>query len=202
MDVATSNAGTNSAIVLLGNGTGALTAKTAQATGTDPIALVTTDVNSDGYPDVVAFDELTRSTGAVAVLLGNGDGTLQVAQTTGQAFFPGTQATVADFNRDGKPDIALPAEHKHVSVMLNNTLPTQYPYGRSFAASNPFAEGLGNFADSVALGDFNKDGNLDIAVSYLQDNAVQVLLNNGAGDSIRQLTIRLVASHTGSLPAI
>ena len=38
MDVATSNAGTNTAIVLLGNGTGAFTAKTAQATGTDPIA--------------------------------------------------------------------------------------------------------------------------------------------------------------------
>ena len=43
------------------------------------------------------------------------------------------------------------------------------------------ASGQGNFADSVAVGDFNKDGNLDIAVSYLQDNNVQVLFGAGNG---------------------
>ena len=182
MDVATSNAGTNTAVVLLGNGTGAFTANTTQATGKDPIALVTSDINNDGYPDLVAFDELTGTTGAVAVLLGNGDGTLQVAQTSTQAFLPGTQAIVADFNRDGKPDIALTQQgNQFASVMLNNTLPTQYPDGRSFAAYNTLANGTGNFADSVAVGDFNKDGNLDIAVSYLQDNDVQVLFGNGGG---------------------
>jgi hypothetical protein len=182
MDVATSNAHTNSVIVLLGNGTGSLTAKTAQAAGTDPIALATTDVNSDGFPDLVAFDELSGSTGAVAVLLGNGDGTLQVAQTSSQAFLPGTQATIADFNRDGKPDVALTQQgNQTVSVMLNNTLPTQYPDGRSSAAYNPLSVGLGNFADSVAVGDFNRDGNLDVAVSYLQDNDVKVLFGAGNG---------------------
>ena len=184
MDVATSNAGTNTATILLGNGTGALAIQAAQPTGTDPIALATTDVNSDGYPDLVAFDELSGSTGAVAVLLGNGDGTLQVAQTTNQAFLPGTQPAVADFNRDGKPDIALTQQGNQLaSVMLNNTLPTQYPDGRSFAAAHSLINGYGNFADSVAVGDFNKDGRLDIAVSYLQDNSVRVLLNNGSGAS-------------------
>ncbi|MGC2509457.1 MAG: FG-GAP-like repeat-containing protein, partial [Acidobacteriaceae bacterium] len=182
MDVATSNAGTGTATVLLGTGTGSFTLQTAQPTGTDPIALVTSDINSDGYPDLVAFDELSASTGAVVVLLGNGNGTLQVAQTSAQAFLPGTQATVADFNRDGKPDIALTQQgNLTASVMLNNTLPTQYPDGRSFAAYNPLAIGMGNFADGVAVGDFNRDGNLDIAVSYLQDNDVKVLFGNGGG---------------------
>ncbi len=182
IDVATSNAGTNTATVLLGNGAGSFTLQAAQATGTDPIALVTSDINSDGYPDLVAFDELSGSTGAVAVLLGNGNGTLQVAQISTQAFLPGTQATVADFNRDGKPDIALTQQgNQYASVMLNNTLPTQYPDGRSFATYNPLSTGMGNFADSVAVGDFNRDGLLDIAVSYLQDNDVQVLFGNGGG---------------------
>lgn len=182
MDVATSNAGKNTATILLGNGTGSLTVQTAQATGTDPIALSTTDVNSDGFPDLVAFDELSGSTGAVAVLLGNGDGTLQVAQISAQTFLPGTQAAVADFNRDGKPDVALTQQgNQKVSVLLNNTLPTQYPDGRSFAAYSTLASGLGNFADSVAVGDFNKDGKLDIAVSYMQDNDVQVLFGAGNG---------------------
>jgi hypothetical protein len=190
MDVATSNAGTNTAIVLLGNGTGALTAKTAQATGTDPIAIATTDVNSDGVPDLVAFDELSTSTGAVAILLGNGDGTLQGVQTTNETFLPGTHPAIGDFNRDGKPDIALTQQgNQQVSVLLNNTLPTQYPDGRSFAAYSTLSNGLGNFADSVAVGDFNKDGNLDIAVSYLQDNVVRVLLGNGSGSFITGSTI-------------
>lgn len=182
IDVATSNSGTNTATVLLGNGAGSFTVQAAQPTGTDPIALVTSDINSDGYPDLVAFDELSGSTGAVAVLLGNGDGTLQVAQTSTQAFLPGTQATVADFNRDGKPDIALTQQgNQYASVMLNNTLPTQYPDGRSFAAYSTLPSGQGNFADSVAVGDFNRDGMLDIAVSYLQDNNVQVLFGAGNG---------------------
>ena len=184
LDVATSNAGNNTATVLLGSPTGALTLQAAQATGTNPIALVTTDVNSDGNPDLVAFDSPTATTGEVDVILGNGDGTLQVAQASSQAFKPGTLAAVADFNRDGKPDIALTQQNTNLaSVLLNNTLPTQYPDGRSFAAEHNLANGYGNFADSVAVGDFNKDGLLDIAVSYLQDNSVRVLLNNGTGAS-------------------
>ncbi|MHB1935102.1 MAG: FG-GAP-like repeat-containing protein [Acidobacteriaceae bacterium] len=184
LDVATGNAGNNTATVLLGSPTGALTLQAAQATGTNPIALVTADVNSDGNPDVVAFDSPTATTGEVDVLLGNGDGTLQVPQAASESFKPGTLAAVADFNRDGKPDIALAQQNTNqATVLLNNTLPTQYPDGRSFAAEHNLLNGYGNFADSVAVGDFNKDGLLDIAVSYLQDNSVRVLLNNGSGAS-------------------
>ena len=184
LDVATVNAGKNTATILLGSATGALTLQAAQATGTNPIAISVLDVDSDGNPDVVAYDSPTATTGEVDVLLGNGDGTLQTAQATSQAFKPGTLAAVADFNRDGKPDLALTQQNTNfVSVLLNNTLPTQYPDGRSFAAADKLINGNGNFADSVAVGDFNKDGLLDIAVSYLEDNVVRVLLNNGTGAS-------------------
>ena len=97
---------------------------------------------------------------------------------------PGTQAAVADFNRDGKPDLAVTQQsNNQVSLLLNNTLPTQYPDGRSFSAAHALNNGRGNMADGVAVGDFNKDGLLDIAVSYLSDNQVQILLNNGSGSS-------------------
>jgi hypothetical protein len=182
LDVATSNASKNTASILLGNGDGSLAAPTTQATGTDPIALVATDVDSDGNQDLVVFDSPTSSTGQIDVLLGNGNGTLQAAQSNSETFEPGTQADVADFNRDGKPDIALvQQDNNRASVLLNNTMPTQYPDGRSFANYNPLSIGMGNFADGVAVGDFNKDGKLDIAVSYLQDNDVKVLFGNGSG---------------------
>jgi hypothetical protein len=184
LDVATINHGKNTATVLLGSATGALTVQTAQATGTNPIGISVADVNSDGYPDVIAFDSPTGSTGEVDVLLGNGNGTLQKAQASSQTFVPGTQATVADFNRDGKPDLAVTQQTTNqVSLLLNNTLPTQYPDGRSYSAAHALNNGHGNMADGVAVGDFNKDGLLDVAVSYLSDNQVQILLNNGSGPS-------------------
>ncbi len=36
-------------------------------------------------------------------------------------------------------------------------------------------------ADTVAIGDFNEDGKLDLAVANLDDNNVSVLLGNGDG---------------------
>lgn len=182
LDVATINPGNNTATILLGNGDGTLGGAIAQATGKDPIAIVTTDVNSDGLADVIAFDNPAANSGEMDVLLGNGDGTLQTAQVSSLSFTPGTLAAVADFNRDGKPDLALTQQNTDsVGLLLNNTLPTQYPDGRSYSAASQIAQGNGNMADAVAVGDFNKDGLADIAVSYLEDNAVRVMTNNGFG---------------------
>jgi hypothetical protein len=184
MDVATSNAGSNNVTILLGSASGTLTAQTPVSAGTNPVALVTTDVNSDGNPDLVAFDNVTASTGAYSVLLGNGDGTLQTAQTVTQTNTHGSIATVSDFNRDGKPDVAdAQSSVNTVAVRLNNTLPTVYPYGRSFSSVNAVSTANGNMADSITAADFNQDGYPDIAVSYLADNAVRVMLNNGSGFS-------------------
>ena len=95
LDVATVNAGKNNVTVLTGSATGALTLKSTATTGTNPIAISVIDVDSDGNSDVVTFDSPTGTTGEVDVLLGNGDGTLQAAQASSQAFKPGTVAAVA-----------------------------------------------------------------------------------------------------------
>lgn len=186
LDLAVSNSGTNSVTILLGSATGTFTpVNNPQSAGIDPIGLVVTDVNNDGNPDVVTFDAQNASSasqGAFAVLLGNGDGTLQTPQITNLAAVPGMQAAVGDFNRDGKPDLAYTsASTNQVSIALNNTLPTAYPSARSFTAYADQPAAKGNMADGIVAADFNKDGLLDIAVTYLQDNAVRVMLNNGGG---------------------
>jgi hypothetical protein len=103
--------------IFLGNGDGTFQPPMLTSTGTTGGTLVVADLNGDGIPDLIAADcnfKGGTSCGASepGYMLGNGDGTFQpeVRFTTG----PGASAiTVADFNGDGKPDLAA-AGHRTI----------------------------------------------------------------------------------------
>ena len=59
----------------------------------------------------------------------------------------------------------------------------------SLSFPNLSASSTGNSPSSVAVGDFNKDGNLDIAVTNQQDNTVGIFLGNGDGTFAAQSTV-------------
>src|SRR5436305_1475348 len=76
----------------------------------------------------------------------------------------GPQAVVAaDFNGDGKLDLALTSGGTTVSVLLGNGDGT-------FRPAVNFATGSG--PRSIAVGDFNGDGNLDIVTANASDVSV------------------------------
>jgi hypothetical protein len=90
--------------------------------------------------------------------------------------------TVADFNGDGKPDLAVAAPG-HVYVMLGNGDGTFTSASGSPVPvpSPPYDDFPSPYTGPIAVGDFNNNGHLGLAVALNQNEAVAILLGKGDG---------------------
>lgn len=89
--------------ILFGDGTGVFSRRDFDP-GVTLTQLFAVDANGDGKVDIIGVSG-TSSAPQIAVLLGNGDGTFQPARLI-DAGTKSISIAVADFNRDGKIDIA------------------------------------------------------------------------------------------------
>jgi hypothetical protein len=178
--------GSGSVAVLLGNGDGTLQAAVAYATGgTNPVSVYIADVNGDGIPDLVVANQCADGTncaagGSVGVLLGNGNGTFQVAKSYKSGGFLAQSVAVADFNGDGKPDVAV-ANWEPTNVCSVGTCTVGVLLGNgdgTFQTAVNYSAG-GNGGVSIAAADVNGDGRPDLLV--IAGETVGVLLGNGDG---------------------
>ena len=167
--------GDAAATVLLGNGDGTFQSPASYDTdGGFASALVVSDVNGDGKPDIV----VTNWNGTVGVLLGNGDGTFQPALLSASPADPGC-LTIADVNRDGRPD-ALVCSEASVAVLLGNGNGTF----QSFTNKNFFT---GYCTPAAVVADVNGDTLPDIVAPNAGPNDcgpegfAGILLGNGDG---------------------
>jgi hypothetical protein len=102
--------------VLLGNGDGTFQRSVYYDTQF-PLVVVAQDLNGDGKTDLAAANALFPS--GVTVFRGNGDGTFQPG-----VFYPagkeGNYVAVADFNRDGRPDlVTVDNDYGLITTLLN-----------------------------------------------------------------------------------
>jgi hypothetical protein len=170
--------GANVVAIFLGNGDGTFNQTPVDyGIGSAGIAISAADVNGDGLPDLVV------TTGRrIAIFINNGNGTFQKAvyyNAGGSDKIADQPSSVAvgDFNHDGLPDIATClTQTGTVSVLLNDPSNpgTFLPPQVYTLAGNPLA---------VTTGDFNGDGNLDLAVvgSGFGIRGINVLMGNGDG---------------------
>ncbi len=162
LDLVSANDCSGTVSVLLGNGDGTFRPQTQYTASGGAQAPIVGDFNRDGILD------LAVPGGGVAILLGRGDGSFGPP-----VFYPDNGAfhgITADFKGDGKLDLAI--ADSGVSILLGNGDGTFGP-----AVDYP----AGGFSTTVATGDFNRDGILDLVTSNYDENTVSVLLGNGDG---------------------
>ena len=121
VDMAVTTFHSNSVHVLLGKGDGTFSHPKFFFVSSEGVgAVVTADFNGDGIPDLAALTGSYPKSGHVAVLLGNGDGTFQAPAGFHVRLNP-FSLIVADFNHDGKPDLAAINGDSTISILLNTT---------------------------------------------------------------------------------
>ncbi|HEV2423405.1 MAG TPA: FG-GAP-like repeat-containing protein [Terriglobia bacterium] len=163
--------------LMLGNGDGSFQAAIAEPLGVSPAGAAVGDFNNDGQLDIAAIDR----NGWLAISVGN------------HATFAGTVATVstvlgpntvfADLNGDGKLD-----EISYASTYPYDNLVVQLGNGDGTFQAPQITSGPA-MGGSIAVGDFNNDGKLDLAINGPGSTTLTFAVYLGNGDGTFQAPI-------------
>ena len=152
-----------------------LKARIQLSAGQRPAKVAVADVNRDGRPDVIVA---SYESDDITVLIGDGGGDFK--QSTGSPFAAGNSPSdiaVGDFNKDGRLDLALPNHAtEYVTVLFGDG-----NGGFSPAPDSPITIDVEPHAHSIATGDLNNDGNLDLALTNSLGDEILALYDDGTG---------------------
>jgi uncharacterized protein (TIGR03437 family) len=172
-DIAVTDSGSNSLYLQLSKGSGQFAAPVAYSLPAIPGAVALADLNKDGNADAIV-----ATASGLAVLMGASNGQLGAVRTfAGGVNF--NSVTVADFNGDGRPDVAAAAGSVGVSIFLGNG-------DGSLQSARQLSLTSGSAAQATATADVNGDGRPDLIVALTpadvtQPGSIAVLLGNGDG---------------------
>jgi len=153
-DLVTANT-SGSVSVLLNRGDGTFKAKVDYAAGGAPSSIALADFDRDGFLDVAVASARSLHGRHVTLLLGRGDGTVRLRRYFAARVYA-SRLQRGDLNGDGSPDLVF-SDGGRLAAMLNRgdgTFQGPLWFGR---------------ADTLAAGDFNGDGLLDVAGAWVND---------------------------------
>ena len=166
---------------------------------TTQVATLAGDFNGDGVLDFM--EQLSPEAspglpaGSIDVRLGNGDGSFGSAIPCGVSGVPASAFATGDFNGDGILDVVSYSTYfgspNLLQILLGNGDGTFTPLPAvtipQFASDNV----------SLIVGDWNRDGNLDIALTTYNSTSISLLWGNGDGtfsSSISSLSVNTFLS--------
>ena len=172
-DLAVTNYGSGDVSVSLNHGDGTFTSAVDYAVGANPAAVAIADVDGDGKLDLVVA---IGGSGGVEVLRNVGAGAFAPGVSYNAGAPPAVALAVGDFNGDARPDVAVvnagDGQGGSVSVLLNTGNGT---FGTATS------HGVGILPTSIAAGDLNGDGALDLVVANGNTGDFNLLVNDGHG---------------------
>ncbi len=186
--IALGGSGTFNTFLLLGNGDGTFQPPSTLVANNVNTHTMAGDVNGDGKTDLVIltagdvddFGSIDPSTAGVLTLVGKGDGTF----TPQPLYLPGFSAAaglLADFNGDGKLDLALSElSSQDFTDPVAGGVVALGNGDATFTATRSFEAGAGS--SLILAGDFVKDSALD-AVFVSGTSGSSLLINQG-GSSV------------------
>jgi len=136
--------------------------------------VVMADFNRDGFQDraEIRLPEKSKSKARfLTVALGQADGSYKPMAARVAVGESPQEIVVADFNRDGNPDVMVGDDDGTLTVFLGD--------GRGNLVKASGAR-LGSVV-SITVADFNRDGVPDVAVSDWRSGTVTILLGTGSG---------------------
>ena len=181
LHIAVANFGINTIGILFGIGNGSFSAQTSIFTHSSrPIWINLADFNNDKQADIAIANYGTQS---VSILYGFGNGTFTepTILSTGEDSLP-SAVIGADFNNDNQTDLAVAnTGTNNLVIFLRNS-------DGSFFKQSIYSTGRDSRPRSIAVGDFNGDTLLDIAVANYGTKNIGVLLGRGNAAFTNQTT--------------
>jgi gliding motility-associated-like protein len=147
--------------------------KTDFTVGTTPEVVVTSDFNGDGNVD---FGAVNLNSNNISIRLGNGSGGFSSPAVAEVSVGNEPQSlAIGDLNGDGNPDfVTCNKNDNSVSIRLGDGL-------GGFTSPTVAEISVGNGPEGLVLGDFNGDGNIDLAAANNFGNDISIRLGNGLG---------------------
>ncbi|KJV05920.1 FG-GAP repeat domain-containing protein [Methylocucumis oryzae] len=168
--------------------------KISYSANAKPYSVAIGDFNRDGKPDIVSVG-FNNDVGVFKIFLGKGDGSFSQSSTIQTENISPISVAIEDFNHDGILDIVSGGPLSFSRNYLPGVLAVFLGNGKGgFLPETDYS--VSYYPTSIAIGDFNHDGNPDLVVVNPDHDYLSILLGNGKGGFLPEADYTVLGSNS------